>query len=706
MIIIINTYCVYFFDCYNTQQIRHDFFITTSGTYIMNKPLLKTTLALAILSSLSLAVQAQDTAKNQDKQTATLQTIVVTAAGYEQDVTQAPASMTVISREELDKREYTDITDVLRNTPGVVISGSGASQTISIRGMSSGYTLFLVNGKRQYAKDVNPNGDDNGFEKNILPPISAIERIEIIRGPASTLYGTDAMGGVINIITKKVTDEWAGNVELGTIVQDSSESGDIKNASIYAAGPLLKDKLGLQVSANRTEREKDSTFRGNKKDSLNTRLTYMINNDHDIELEANFTQQEAETVGSENISRNYRQVYALTHNGEYSDELSSSSYVQLEKSNNPDRAHRQLPNLKGLETEAWIANTQWNLKLEDHNLIGGLYFKQDQLVDRATNQNTDMPVTELDRWAFAVFAEDTWSITDTFNLTAGLRYDHDEYFEGNFSPRLYGVYTPNDAWTFKGGVSTGYKEPSLKQSSSLVQSITGQGSGFSIGNEALKPETSVSYEFGTAWQNDISKVSLTAYLTQFDDKITSKNICSSPNGKNKDPSTWECADPFGRIDANGDPVMWNFYRTNLNVDQADLMGVEATFETELTEYVHLNANYTYTDTEIKSGEAKGQALNNMPEHVFNVTVDYDINDALNLWSRLHYRSKTSEVVSSSGNYTNPGYEFLDVGFNYKFNPKLKAKVGVYNVLDEKAVNNSGTVLLDGRRYGMSLVANF
>lgn len=674
----------------------------------MNNKWIKSALAVAVLGSMSSAVVANEQVNEPTTSEATtkLKTIVVTAAGYEQDVTQAPASMTVISRKELDKREYTDINDVLRNTPGVVIAGSGASQTVSIRGMSSGYTLFLVNGKRQYGKDVNPNGDDNGFEKNILPSISAIERVEIIRGPASTLYGTDAMGGVINIITKKVTDQWTGTVELGSTVQDSSESGDIKNAAIYASGPLIKDKLGMQVSANITEREKDATFRGNNKEALNSRFTYMVNEDHDLQLEANFTKQEAETVGSDSISRNYRQVYALTHNGEYSDQLSSNSYVQLEKSENPDRAHRQISELKGLESEAVIANTQWNLKLENHNLISGLYYKQDQLVDRATNQNTEMPVTELERWAWAIFAEDTWSITDTFDLTTGLRYDHDEYYKGNFSPRLYGVYAPNDAWTFKGGVSTGYKEPGLKQMSSLVQSITGQGSGFSLGNEDLKPEKSVSYEFGTSWQNDISKASLTAYFTQFQDKISNQNLCSSPGGNNRQPETWKCTDPFGRVDGNGNPVMWNFYRTNVNVDKADLMGVEATFETDLTEYVHLNANYTYTDTEIKSGESKGQALNNMPEHVLNLTVDYDINDDLNVWSRLHHRSKTSEVVSASGNYTNPGYEFLDVGFNYKFSPSLKGKFGVYNLLDEKAENNTGTVLLDGRRYGISFVANF
>ncbi|RKW98718.1 hypothetical protein D9B85_13385, partial [Corynebacterium diphtheriae] len=86
---------------------------------------------------------------------------------------------------------------------------------------------------------------------------AAIERIEIIRGPASTLYGTDAMGGVVNIITKKVSDEWSGNIELGTIIQDSNRSGDIKNGSVYLAGPLIADKLGLQLAVNKQERNED-----------------------------------------------------------------------------------------------------------------------------------------------------------------------------------------------------------------------------------------------------------------------------------------------------------------------------------------------------------------------------------------------------------------------------------------------------------------
>lgn len=115
----------------------------------------------------------------------------------------------------------------------------------------------------------------------------------------------------------------------------------------------------------------------------------------------------------------------------------------------------------------------------------------------------------------------------------------------------------------------------------------------------------------------------------------------------------------------------------------------------------------FTDTEIKSGEFKGRPLNEMPEHMFNITIDYDINDALNIWSRLHYRGETSAYLSrTSMSNPNPGYEFLDVGFNYQFTSNLKGKFGVYNLLNEKAENADGDQLLDGRRYGISFVANF
>lgn len=686
----------------------------------MGKNLTRSTLALAVVGAMSSFAMANETVTTgAEKDTTQLQTIVVSATGYEQDVSKAPASITVISREELDKREYNDITDVLRSVPGVVITGENASQTVSIRGMSSNYTLFLVDGKRQYSKDVNPNGDDYGMEKNILPPVASIERIEIIRGPASTLYGSDAMGGVINIITKKVTDVWTGNVELGTTIQNKNNSGDIRNGSVYLAGPIIQDKVGLQLGLNRLERKEDSYlggFTGHTTESLNSRLTYVLNDQHDLAVEANFFTQESEATagktvavtGTDSASRNIRSVYALTHNGRYTDNLDSKSYIQYENSKNPDRENTVV-GTKGIDLETWTANTQWNWLLGNHTLAFGGYYKDESLLDRATNRNPLVPeFDELTRWSAAAFLEDTWSLTDRFNLTLGARYDHDELYQGNISPRIYGVYNFTDQFTVKGGVSTGYKQPDIRSVTDGFYSVTGgsgspttTGRGIIKANPDLEPESTVTSELGFYWNNDHVNTSITGYVTQFKDRIEEIRECDSTGNADynrNDVSTWKCSE-------NGIPFA--FISTRENIGKAELRGVEVTFDAKLAEYTTLTANYTFTDTEIKSGQFKGQPLNGMPEHVFNVTVDHDLTDALNIWSRLHVRGETTPYLGrSSMSDPIPGYNFLDVGFNYKFAPNLKGKFGVYNVLDETAQNADGEQTLDGRRYGVSFVANF
>lgn len=448
-------------------------------------------------------------------------------------------------------------------------------------------------------------------------------------------------------------------------------------------------------------------------------MSYILNDNHDLQLEANFVQQESETTvgktvapannAADSSSRNYRHVYALTHHGRYSDQLDSTTYLQYENSKNPDRGNTQL-GTKGIELDTWTFNNQWNWLLGNHTLSFGAHYKDEKLTDKATNRNPNAPeFSELTRWSAAAFLEDTWHLSDRFDLTAGLRYDHDENYSGHVSPRLYGVYSLNDQWTVKGGVSTGYKQPDIRAATEGFYSVTGGGGsplatgrGIIRANPDLDPESSLSSELGVNWQNDRVKASLTAYVTQYKDRITEVRACETDtdgSSTNRDNwQEWKCFE--------GDTPFY-FISERINVDEAELKGVEATLEASLSDYTTLMANYTFTDSEFKTGEFKGQPVNQMPEHMLNITVDHEINDALNIWSRLHYRSETSAYLSrTSVAQPNPGYEFLDVGLNYKFTPNISGKFGVYNLLDEKAEDRDGDQLLDGRRYGISLMATF
>ncbi len=203
--------------------------------------LIRSSLAALSISYCTTAIAADDANKP------TGNDIVVTAAGFEQKITEAPASISVITAEELEGRPYVTLLDAVRYLEGVDIgetrdkTGQG---TISLRGMGSDYTLILINGRRQNNNgDIYPNSF-GGNQFNHIPPRDAIERIEVIRGPASTLYGSDAMGGVINIITKRNLDRWNGSLTASRTFE-GKDYGDDSTIDAYLNGPIIKGLLDL-----------------------------------------------------------------------------------------------------------------------------------------------------------------------------------------------------------------------------------------------------------------------------------------------------------------------------------------------------------------------------------------------------------------------------------------------------------------------------
>ncbi|EGK36024.1 colicin I receptor domain protein [Shigella flexneri K-304] len=127
--------------------------------------------------------------------------MVVTASSVEQNLKDAPASISVITQEDLQRKPVQNLKDVLKEVPGVQLTNEGDNRKgVSIRGLDSSYTLILVDGKRVNSR--NAVFRHNDFDLNWIP-VDSIERIEVVRGPMSSLYGSDALGGVVNIITKK-----------------------------------------------------------------------------------------------------------------------------------------------------------------------------------------------------------------------------------------------------------------------------------------------------------------------------------------------------------------------------------------------------------------------------------------------------------------------------------------------------------------------
>ncbi|WP_431023960.1 ligand-gated channel protein [Halomonas sp. H5] len=661
----------------------------------MSHPLARPLLSASIASLAALSIQpalAAQATQTDDGQR--LDNIVVTAAGFEQQLQDAPASISVIGREQLERRHYRDIIDALRDVPGVIVTGGGAGDNgadISIRGMPAQYTLLLVDGRPRNSRESRPNGSA-GFEQDWLPPLSAIERIEVIRGPMSTLYGSDAIGGVVNVITRKVAEEWHGELRLDTVLQEDSASGDSRQANVYLSGALVPDLLGLQVYGRASQRDEDDILNGyedKRLQSLTARLALTPHQDHDIALEAGRTHQERRSLMghsapaegcrggcTDNVGDYSNEHLALTHSGRWGIGT-SESHLQREVSENASRQ---------MEITNTQARTSLLLPLGRHMLTLGADYEEESLDDQTSNQISDRTHISSSQWG--LFVEDEWLLTERWALTGGVRLDDSENYGSHLSPRLYSVFSLTPEWTLKGGVSTGYRSPNLRE----ITPDWGQTSrgGDVYGNPDLEPETSLNKELALLYSGDNGlSGGLTLFHNDFEDKIT-RIAC--PEGV--------CADEPNQF--GSDPT----YR--VNVDEAVTQGVELHLTAPLGERLALTGSYTFTDSEQKSGEYEGEPLTQLPRHQASLSLDWQASERLDQWTRVTYRGEESQPNTgpSQSAIVAPSYTFVDAGLGYQLTPNARINAGIYNLFDETITYDEYGYVEDGRRLWLGLNVSF
>lgn len=703
-------------------------------------PVPKTTQLAGLISTILLNTALVSPALAQTQ----LDTVVVSAAGFEQDMKEAPASITVVTREQLEKKRVSNIADALKDVEGVDVGGAvgkTGGMNISMRGMPSEYTLVLIDGRRQNsAGNVTPNGFGE-TSTSFMPPVSAIERIEVIRGPMSTLYGSDAMGGIINIITRKVGEEWAGSLTLESTLQEHSEFGNSNATSLYAGGPLIEDKLGLQVRGKLFNRNaSDLAFKDANGDvvdvskrgpspvegenyTVGSRLTLTPNEDHDLWLDGEISRQrynnDAAQLGTLDIPggkalgyseelRFEREQIAIGHTSRLDFGTIESSLM----SNTTETIGRTIPGPKTgqpvpgfpnqiagaprqLETTNLVLDSKLMTEFGDSHLVslGGQYWDA-EMTDGLANE-------KFEQTTWAVFAEDEWLLTDSLFLTLGARYDRHDAFGGHVSPRSYLVWNTSDNWTLKGGVSRGYKTPNLNDLHDGINGATGQGTIITIGNPDLQPETSTSTEVGAYYDNlNGFNANVTLFHNDFSDKISTGD---------------SIADPLCAGNANG------LCGQKINIDKATTQGVEVAAKFPIVEDWSLKTSYTFTDSEQKSGANQGEPLTDTPKHMLNATLNWEVTEQLNTWVSGEYRSKRFRGKGAA--YDDLGdfkaYTLFNLGGSYQATETVSLNATIYNLFDKnfidyQAYNNNGkpdygntyTNIEEGRRLWLSANVQF
>ena len=670
-----------------------------------------------IVAATAGSASAQSLAADGDPGGTDLGEIVVTAAGFEQQVRQAPASISLISRDEIQQQRAGSIAEILATVEGVdtgAAVGKTGGQTINIRGMGSDYTLVLIDGRRQNtAGSVTPNGFGE-TATSFLPPVSAIQRIEVVRGPVSTLYGSDAMGGVVNIITRKVGDVWSGAVSANTTLQSDDAFGNLYGGDLYAAGPLVEGLLGLTVRGGWSMREaSDLTYedvngvptpvpgfgRSSTENEIWTagaRLTLTPHPDHDLWLDVDAARQwydnSSGQMGTNTTAGGYgdalefnRDQIALAHDWRLPfGELQSNLSV-----GRTETIGRLIPNgvagaggPRTLESENRILDSKLFSQWRDHTFtVGGQYWEA-EMVDGVAPD-----AFEHTQWA--VFLEDEWRLADGLALTLGARHDDHSKFGAHFSPRAYLVWNVSEAWTFKGGVSQGFKTPQLEQLAEGIIGFGRQGTLPLLGSPGLQPETSTSTEVAAFYDGGAGfRASVTLFHNRFEDKIASgtpaANCTFGLTQAEYDAGGYPTA---GCIDVGYWPNAATFGQ-RVNIDEAVTQGVEATARWAITPDWSLSGNYTFTDSEQKSGAAEGLPLTDTPEHMVNARLRWQATDRLSLNLRGEYRSDRfrglGEARDAWGDYE--AYALAHLGGTYEVNDRVTVNATIYNLFDTDFVS--------------------
>jgi len=624
-----------------------------------------------------MAEEASEVKENEDQ-------MVVTASSVEQNLKDAPASISVITREDLQRKPVQNLKEVLKDVPGVQLTNeSDNRQGVSIRGLGSSYTLILVDGKRVNSR--NAVFRHNDFDLSWIPAES-IERIEVVRGPMSSLYGSDALGGVVNIITRKVGTQWHGTLSADTTVQEHRDRGDSGNGNFFASGPLVDDLLGVKVYGALGKRNKDQAssasgstgqprIEGYTSRNANVEFSLTPDKDQDITFGYGMDRQDRD---SDTLDKNRieRENYSLGHAGRWGVANTELRFYG-EKIENK--------NAKTITSKNNSLDGKVVIPLGDYTqfLTFGGEYRNDKLEDAVNMKNGG----SVQANQYALFLEDEWHIFENLTLTGGVRMDDHENYGVNWSPRAYLVYNATDTVTLKGGWASAFKAPSLLQLSPDWLSGSCRGSCNVVGNKDLKAETSESMEFGLyyagqrGWLEDVT-ASATVFQNDIDDMITvirTANRSLAPSYPN-----------FAGFDASGNPI-FRYY----NVNKARIRGLETELGLPVADKLNLRLNYTYNDARNLSNGGN-KPLSELPFHTTNATLDWKPLEDWSFYLSANYKGKSRTVTD--GNATPGGYTTWNTGGSYQVNKAVKIRAGVLNLTDKDLNRDDYSYNEDGRRY--------
>ncbi len=692
---------------------------------------------------------------------------MVVRATAEQELKQQPG-VSIITAEDIKKEPpVNDLSQIIRKMPGVNLTGNSATgnrgnnRQIDIRGMGPENTLIMVDGvpvtSRNSVRYSWRGERDTRGDSNWVPP-ELVERIEVIRGPAAARYGSGAAGGVVNIITKRPTNDWHGALSLYTNQPENDKEGATKRANFDLSGPLAGDALTMRLYGNINKTDADDADinqaqngsyaagrEGVRNKDINGQLSWKITPTQIVDVDYGYSRQGNIYAGDTQYSngnlspnglvsslygdetnRMYRQNYGLTWNGIW-DWGQSKAGVYYEKTNNTRLQEGSTGRVEGMinsdtfdtsRLETWRGTGEINLPVTmwvPNMLTLGAEWESEKLDDPASMSATSAAdgvingvsgdpsgrSSKNSAETSAFYIEDNIEAFAGTFIIPGLRMDYHNKFGTNWSPSLNVSQDLGDMFKLKAGIARAYKAPNLYQSSEgYLLATRGNGCPNSIesGSCYLLGNDNLDPEISINKEIglEFNHAGFVAGITYFRNDYKNKIVSGTK--------------VLGVTSNNYNILQWE------NGGKALVEGLEANLSVPVVEdTLTWRTNGTYM-IESKNKET-GNPLSIIPEYTVNTMLDWQVTDkfSTNVNWTMYGRQKPREYAESRTDVTSMSskevgaYSIVGVGANYQLSKNLLLNGGISNLFDKRLYrDNDGASTYNepGRAYYAGVTMSF
>lgn len=645
-----------------------------------------------------------------------MDTMVVTATRTEMSVKEAPSAVQVVDSKKLEQTQAKTLHDALKGALGVnVFNDFQGRSNVSIRGSESRHVLIMVDGKRLGGEAAYNSA--NAWDVDRIR-MEDVERVEIIRGPAGALYGSDAMGGVINVVTKTPNKTTAViNYEHGWY-ENGKGAGYKGNLYLQGAEGNYSYKINAGLNKNRPYLDPkgsgDSMNFYGKQQPLSLNVGYKFDNGNELSVDfSKIKEDNQKSTTSTTVmvpgkvwqdkvqtiyNDNKRTDYAITYKGSddkqdwmfrayksvFDKNYKNQNNTRMTMRGKPGKWTLQAPKIDTIKRTLSVIEGKDTFNLGDKNkLTAGFEYRKDQ----SEGTRLKKPSTSLadgnahdayDKAAInylAAYVQDEFRPDDKWLIIPSVRFDHSDQFSNKLTSNLATTYNAADDVRIKAVLGQGYKTPTVNELYHYWEMYPGKSMGptyynygrFFEGNPDLKPEKSLSYEL--AIEKDFGENS-TIHLGVFRNEVKDL-IKDYYTGVNTNSTTHP-----GLVGI--DNIM-----TYRNIPEALQQGVELYGSHKLAKDLYLNAGYTFLDAKDKTSNkrltdrAKHQVIfgvSYQPENIYAWDLSFD------LVSNIGYYFNNGDK-STMGNfvYETKDFTIANIMASRHLNKDTKIYLGIDNI---------------------------